>query len=184
MSDSLVVLWGSTLARPRGHILFSISCCSIALSRAILIVCRNTNVSLHTRWPWKWYGVNVRFLSEFWALYFCVNGSLWQSAWSSPIRTVSSCSLVSCRHSSRVSWSINAVNWVEHGMSSSSLHEHPLVRNPAILLCSSSLVSSCSTIISPMSNPTLQTMRKPHWPLLQCPWRQTHDQKWWMSRAS
>ena len=24
-----------------------------SLSHAILIVCRNTNVSLHTRWPWK-----------------------------------------------------------------------------------------------------------------------------------
>ena len=100
-----------------------------------------------------------------------------------PITTMTSCSLVSCQHSLRASWSINVINWVEHSVPSSSWHKHPAFKNHAIISYSSS-VSLCSTTISPISNPPLQTMSAAAVMLLQHLWRQTpRIQIWWMSRA-
>ena len=130
-------------------------------SRAVLIVCSNTNVSLHMRWMaleviWSARTLSFGILS---LIFLCQWIPLTKCA---KLTHNNHVELLPSRLSALIMslLSINAVNKVEHGVPSSSSHEHPLVKNCAILLHYSSLVSSCSTIISPMANPLLQNMLK------------------------
>ena len=100
------------------------------------------------------------------------------------ITTMTSCSLVSCRHSLRASWSIDVINWVEHSVQYSSLHRHPPLKTMQFFL----VHSWCHCAQQPYPQyPThsYKLCREPQWLLLQKLWRQTLcTQRWWMLQAS
>ena len=150
-SDRLVALWGVTWVRRRGSSPFSSQLDLMSVNFHRLMTWTKQKVFKQMRWPPYWNLENVRTLSLALSVFSLCSVS-------APITTRSSSSLVSSRHSSRLSWYCAGEKSLWQGVPfGPRLQLKPHATNCATFLSSLSHTSSPSTKGTPSSTRPVAT---------------------------